>query len=517
MIETADVEAVTDNTGPEVTVVARQTAIGGSWMVGARLISRVIDLGTMLVLARILTPKDFGLVAIAMTVIFIVEAALELPLSQALVRLPHTTAAHYDTAFTLGFLRGLTLTSIVCLVSWPFARFYADARLLPLVILLSLAPAARGLVSPRLADFSRRLDFSPDFTIEFTGKLAAFLTAIGIAVTFRSYWAIAAGTIVAPVAGSITSYVLAPYRPKFSLAELPTFSGFLGWMTAAQIVSAFNWQMDRLLLGKLTSRSELGLFTAANDTSSVPALALFSPILRPLNSAFSMLRDDPKRLVSSYQASATACITLGLPILLGESLVAYPLVRLMFGEKWMGAAPLLRWLAISLVPTLFAVPLGPLVMALGKTQIFFRRNLFEVTVRIPLVVFGAIRWHFMGVVYARCIAETATICFCMVVVRSLIGLPIKAQLLAPWRSIVAAGVMVVAVALVTPRLTQATATAPLALGMAATVFTGAAVYVGALWALWRATGKPPGLEGMIIGKIGELVRRKPGLVKQEAP
>jgi len=78
-------------------------------------------------LARILQPADFGLVAIAMTLVSVVEAALKLPLNQALLRLPVTTAAQYDTAFTLSALRGLLLTLIVVLASWPFARSYVLA------------------------------------------------------------------------------------------------------------------------------------------------------------------------------------------------------------------------------------------------------------------------------------------------------------------------------------------------------------------------------------------------------
>ncbi len=262
-------------------------------MVGARLVSRVIDLATMLVLAHILLPKDFGLVAIAMSVIYIIEAALELPVSQALVRLRVIEPAHYDTAFTLSLLRGLALGFIVCAVSWPFAKFYADSRLFPLVCLLSIAPAARGLVSPRLADFSKNLDFSPDFTMEIFAKVTAFLIAITLGLTTRSYWAIAAGTVVAPVAGTATSYVLAPYRPRLNLSALPAFSGFLGWITAAQVVSAFNWQTDRLMLGKLMSKADLGLFTAANDFATVPVMALLGPILRPLLSAFSLVKEEP--------------------------------------------------------------------------------------------------------------------------------------------------------------------------------------------------------------------------------
>ena len=487
--------------------VGYKTAVGGTWMVGARLVSRVIDLGTMLVLAHILLPRDFGLVAIAMTVIFIIEAALELPVSQALVRLGTIGPSHYDTAFTLSLLRGIALSLIVCAISWPFARFYSDSRLTSLVCTLSLAPAARGLVSPKLADFSRNLNFSPDFTMEFVGKVIAFFTAITLALTTRSYWAIAAGTVVAPVAGTMTSYILAPYRPKLKLTELHAFSGFLGWITAAQVVSALNWQTDRLLLGKLRSKSELGLFTAANDAAIIPVMSLFSPLLRPLLSAFSLLKDNPDRLANSYMNSATAMLTLGLPILVGESLLAEPAVRVMFGEKWMGSAPLLRWLAISLIPMLFAMPMGPLVMAFGRTQIFLKRNIFEVCVKLPLIVVGAIKYGFMGVVFARCVSESATVCFCMVVVRRLTGLTIREQLQGPWRSIASSIAMAVVVSLALPRFCHSLAPLPLAAETLIVASLGALTYCSVLWGLWLAAGSPSGLEAMIAERFVDLVKR----------
>jgi len=495
--------------------LSRRTAIGGSWVVGARLISRIIDLGTMLVLAHILRPKDFGLLAIAMSVICVVEAALELPVSQALVRLHVIGTAHYDTAFTLSLSRGLALGLIVCALSWPFARFYSDSRLLPLVCVLCIAPVARGLVSPRLADFSKRLNFVPDFSMEVVGKVAAFVTAITLALTTKSYWAIAAGTVVSPVAGTITSYVLAPYRPRLTLSALPAFSGFLGWITAAQVVGALNWQTDRLMLGKLTSKAELGLFTTANDAANMPVMALLGPINRPLLSAFSLLRDKPERLVQSYLSSATAMVTVGLPILVGESLLASPAVRLLFGSQWLGAAPLLRWLAISSVPALIALPLAPLVMSFGCTHIFFKRNLLEVSVKIPLVVFGAIKYGFMGVIVARCISETTTVFFCMTVVRRLIGVPIYRQMLGLWRSIVSAVAMVFVILPLAPALTAREGFASLAAGLLLVATLGALTYCVVLWFLWNMSGNPEGLEAIVSSGIADATRRRGRLAARE--
>jgi O-antigen/teichoic acid export membrane protein len=488
-------------------VVGRSTAVGSTWTVGARLISRAMDLCTMVVLAHVLRPRDFGLVAIAMTVIYIVEAALEMPISQALVRLKEPDAAHYDTAFTLGLLRGLALSLILCLCGKPFSHFYADGRLFPLVCVLSLAPASRGLVSPALADFSRRFDFTPDFIMEFVGKLLAFGTAIGLALLTHSYWAIAAGTVISPLIATAVSYIVAPYRPRLSLKEMSSFSGFLGWITAAQVISAINWQADRLLLGKLTSRTEMGLFTAANDTANIPLMAFLGPVMRPLLSAFSVTREKNERLVNSYQISATAILTLGLPLLVGESLLAQPGTRLLLGPNWGGSANLLRWLALSIVPTLFASPMGPLVMAFGRTQIFLKRNLFELCVKLPLVVVGAIKFGFLGIIVARGISETASVLYCMYVVRRLTGLPIAQQLFHPWRSVVSTTVMAVALWLMDPLLTHL-AGASLAGGVLFVILTGAAVYLISLFSLWYASDCPAGLESMVAHKCSSLLKHQ---------
>jgi PST family polysaccharide transporter len=507
MANITDTEEVTDHQMDKGIVVGRETVTSGTWTVGARLISRFIDLVTMLILAHTLRPGDFGLVAIAMTVIYVLESALELPLSQALVRLSQLKATHYDTAFTLGLIRGATLSVIVALASWPFAHFYADKRLTALVCLLSLAPAARGLMSPRLTDYAKKLDFSREFATEFIGKVTAATCGIGLSVVTRSYWSIAVVIVLSPVAATIASYLLAPYRPRLNLIELSSFSGFLGWFTAAQVVIAVNWHCDRLFLGKLMSKPEFGLFATANDVANVALLIVFGPILRPLLSAFSLLREDTWRLANSYQKSSCAIVTLILPVLVGESLLAEPAIRLVFGEKWIGAAPLLRWLALSLIPALLAVPFGPLVMSFNRTQFFLKRNVVEICVKLPLVIVGTIKFGFAGAIFARFASELVAALFCMRMVRQLIALSIQRQLSAMWRSFCSALIMAIVVLCCMPHLVNTSDTPRLTLGTIVAVIVGATTYAATLFCLWRSEGSPAGVEAMAIEKISSLIKR----------
>jgi len=488
--------------------LGRQTAAGGILLVGARMISRVFDLITMLILARLLMPSDFGLVAIATSVVTILDATLDMPINQALLRLDEIIEIQYDTAFTLSLLRGVVLTTVLIAAAVPIAKGYHDPRLVLLICVLSFAPALRSLVSPRLAMFQKQMIFWRDLAMEFSGKLAGFACAVATALATHSYWAIAVGTVSFPAVMAIASYILAPYRPRLSLSELPIFSGFLGWMSAGQVVNALNWQCERLLLGTFKSATQLGLFSTASDITSIPFLAIFGPIMRPLLAAFAQLRDHPERLARSYQSAAKAVVAVGLPVVVGVSLVAGPIVRLILGDKWLGDIFLVHWLSLSLVPTLFAVPAYPLIMMYGETKLLFRRNLLEFGIKFPLAIIGIWKFGFTGLIAARLISEVSVNLFSILNVRRLIGLSLFEQLLGPWRSIVSVLLMTPAVLWCNQQFTNTGTILYVLLHLIAATATGAVVYLAASWVLWQSSGRPPGPEATAFAAFGRRAARR---------
>ena len=467
-------------------------------MVFARLISRVIDLMILLVLARLLSPSDFGLVAIAMIVVLVTEAALELPLSQALVRLPIIQPSYYNTAFTLSLMRGLLLCIVVCACAVPFAHFYKHPGLAPLICALSIAPAARGLLNPRMAQYAKDLNFKYEFFFELAGKSSAFILGTATAILTRSYWSIAICTIAAPLVTTLLSYCVKPFRPRLTLADWRVFVDFLGWISLSQVIMAINWQSDQLLLGKLMSPTQLGLFTNANNVSSIPSLAIFSPIQRPLLSAFAMVNREPARLQRVYQNASTAIVAVGLPLMVWESMQAEPLVRLLLGDKWLGAIFMLHWLAISLIPAFFGIALVPLSMAMDQTKQLAWRNFVQFCFKLPSVIIGALLFGFAGVVAARIISETAGAIYCMVIARRLLGLTVSSQFGNCWRSMVSTCVMTGVLNLCTHLPNFGTSTIMLVLTLGFTGIISAAVYCGTLLLLWLAAGKPSGVEATTL-------------------
>lgn len=486
--------------------IAGRAAAGAAWLIGARLGTKLIDLTTLLMLARLLKPTEFGLVAVAMTLILIVEAILELPVNQVLVRLPTLSSHLFDTAFTVGALRGLVLTVLLGGLAVPFSILYANPDLVLIILILGIAPITRGLLSPRLAIYARQLDFRRDFIIELAGKVLAFTASVVVAYRLHSHWALVVGIVASPVGMLVASYVAAPYRPRLSLEGWRIFAGFLGWTTASQLVSAINWQCDRLILGRFVSLQRLGQFSLANDLAYLPEQALIKPIMRPLISAFSHVRDDRARLRAAYAKAAAAVFALGLPIMTGLSLLAYPAVRLTLGGKWLEAVPILQWLALSLIPPLFVAPLIPLAMALDRTKVFLRISVWGLVVKLPLMVLGAAMLGVEGVIGARLMTALVTALIAMLYVRRLIGMSLTRQIASVWR-IVAGGLVLAAILLVLrPWLVGADGLI-LLVKLAGIATIGSIGYVATLFGLWAAGGASDGIEAAVVAQVRTRLQR----------
>lgn len=460
--------------------MAKRTIAAAAWSVSGRFLSRGVDLVTLFVLARLLTPADFGLVAIAMVLISIVEAVFELPLAQALMRLDTIGAVHLDTAFTLSMTRALVLGLLVSSLSWPFSLLYGDARLVPLVCVLSLAPAMRGMSSPGIVLRLKELDFTPGFKMELAGKLFGCAAAALLALLHFGYWAIAANTVVAPLVMSLVSYGIAPYRPRVTFKEWRSFSDFLGWASAAQLLSAFNWQCDRLVLARLIGRADVGRFAMASDLAGIPTQSLINPLISPILAAFTNLTGDRARLVAGYKRAASAITLIGMPLLVGIAVDAKSIVHFALGPQWYAAAPLLSLLSLQAVFTLFSAPLAPLVMSMGRTDLLLRQNVIEACVKIPAVVLGALLFGLGGVVAARLLAAAATAISAVVIVRGVLGYAVVAQMLNHWRQAASAAAMA-GVLLLCARVSPVADNA--AAEIAVSALLGGLVYGGAALAL----------------------------------
>jgi O-antigen/teichoic acid export membrane protein len=462
-------------------MLTMKTILGAGWTVSSRLSGRLIDFVTILVLARTLTPADFGLTALAMTLTVIVDTILQVPLIQALTRLESVTKSHLDTAFTLGALRGGVLSLVVLAAAWPFAHIYNDSRLIPLVAVLAIGPLARSLYSPAMVTYIRQMSFRQLFIAEFMGKVVASALAITIVYAGGGYWAIAASSVSAPVAITVISYIIAPYLPMLSLARFSEFSTFLGWYSTAQVVSTISWQFDRIVLGYFISKSDLGQFSMATDLSDMPTQSLIGPAMQPLMAAFSRINDDRERLRAAYLKASRFTMLLAAPTCLGLSLTADLIIQVLLGPKWTDAGMYLHWLALATMLNAFYQPVQSLALATNRTNVIVRVSLVELCSRIILVSLGIYLYSVMGVVAARGAMSLIMFMLALLTARYLIGIDAASEARNLWRVAAACAAMALLVSTMRYELAGSHLNAVLELGISAVV--GAVVYASTLFAL----------------------------------
>ncbi len=490
--------------------ISGRLARGATWIAASRVLISFIGLANTLVLARLLTPDDFGLVAIALSVSAIVLAVTELSLAQALVQHRDPSDAHYNTAFTLNMMRAAAVGLIVLALSQPMADFYDDPRLVPLFAAIAVSSLIIGAINPKLAAMSRGLVFWQEFATRSSDKFAGFVVALVVALVWQSYWALILGVLAGQLTSMILSYIIIPFRPRLQLAKWRDLMSFSVWVGLGQAVNTINWRFDQLVLGYFLGNSELGFYAVGDRLAVLPTREATQPVAQAVFPGFARLADDPQRLRSGYQRAQSALMFVSLPIGVGFAVTAEPLVLLAMGEQWLPSVIVIQFLASVFAVQTIASTVQPLAMGLGQSRILFYRSLLNFAIRVPLTLIGLLTGGLLGLLVARCAAGTIGIGIDMTLVRRLIGLSYVEQLSVNVRSLVAVAVMAVA-AHVAGLPFDGTDWSTLVLKAGAMIVTGFVVYPSGVFLLWSLFGRPEGPEHDALrfaGKGVAAVRRR---------
>lgn len=475
---------------------------GVAWIAGTRLIVNLVGFASTILLARLLLPADFGLVAIAMTIAAVLGSITELSLASALVHHDNPENRHFDAAWTLNIARALLLAGLMAVMAYPVSRLYADPRLFEIILVMAASTLIGGFSNPKLIVFTRNLVFWQEFVMGVSQKLAGFVVAIAIALIYQSYWALIIGSAAAQLVSVVLSYVLLPYRPRLQFAGSRSLLAFSVWLTLGRIVNTVTWRGDQLLIGYLLGAKPLGFYTFGDNLAGLPTREATGPIAQTLFPAFARLTGEPERLRAAYLRSQTLICAIALPIGCGFALVARPLVLAAVGEKWEPAIFIIQSLATIFAIQIVSSTLLPLALAMGETRALFRRDMGNMLFRFPLVTVGLVTGGLVGAVIARFISDVFTTLLNLALVRRLIGISITEQITANGRSGAAVGAMALVLGAMQHWAETGGRSVSSIFEIAVLIFAGALVYILALSALWFAARRPAGPEALII----EIVR-----------
>jgi O-antigen/teichoic acid export membrane protein len=483
--------------------LVRSLTRGALWVAATRAIINLASFANTLLLAHFLVPADFGLVALATTVTTIITSVTELSLSSALVQLADPVEQHFHTAWTLNFIRGGLIALLIAALSVPVARLYGDPRLVGIMLVIAVTTLISGAVNPKMAVFSRALMFRQDFILGVSQRVAGLLTAIVLVVITRSYWALVASLLATQIAALVVSYLLRPYRPRLQLTRARELMSFSVWLTFAQVANTLNFKFDQLVIGYFLGNAKLGFYTVGDTLAVLPTREATTPLAQTLFPGFVRLAADRPRLRRAYQRAQAALCAVGLPVGFGFAVVAGPLIQLTMGAKWQPVVFVIQYLACIFAVQTVASGLQALAMGLGETRRLFWRDVLILGVRVPLVIVGLWLGGLKGIVYARCVSGTLSLLLNLAMARGLLDLPIRQQLAANLRSALATLCMVAGGYFLCGRL-AASGVSGLVGQIAATVCGAGLIYVGSLYGLWRATGRPDGPEAELLRMLGKV-------------
>lgn len=475
-------------------------ARGAVWMVLFKLVERGLGLISTLILARLLTPADFGVVAMALSFIFMAELLSAFSFDVAIIHNQSATKAHYDSAWTCNFLLGLSITLIMVVLAVPIANFYRKPELMWVVYALAFGPLLTGAENIGVVAFRKELDFRREFKFQVSRKFVSFAVVVPLAFLLRSYWALVVGILLGKAAGTAISYMMHPYRPRLDVSKARELFVFSRWLLGNNLVSFFKERSADFFIGRLAGASSLGTYNIAYELANLPTTEISAPINRALIPGFAKMV-TPAEIASAYTNAVGLLALLALPAAACIFAVAPFLVPTLLGQKWLDAVPLMQILAFNGALMLFHSSICSVLIGRGFPKRVTFSNACYTGVLLALLAFFFLYRADVGVIgaaYATLLTSVLCTPIYLYQMRRCMGLASSLFLKAIVRPLVAAFALVAVVRWLLPTYDPTMGFVTTAAWLAAGVVLAVVAYVAMAASVWKAVGSPPGAEQILL-------------------
>ncbi len=481
--------------------INKRMASGIVWMVAARLLDRSIGIVSTLILARLLVPADFGLIAMATAIGGVLDLMGAFSFDLALIQKSNAEPRHYNTVWTFNVIFGVTCGLIMIALAGPAAVFYREPRLTDVIYVLSISYFINAFSNVGVVNFRKDLDFKNEFIFVFARRFIMFTLTIGAAFVLRSYWALLLGMTAGRIVGVVLSYTMNTYRPRFTLSAAKELFLFSKWLLLNNVLFFIVHDGCTFVIGRLFGATELGIYSVAYEISSLPSTELVAPINRVTFPGFSKMSVTDMSLAYLKLIGMVSIII--VPVGVGIAAVAGALVLTALGTKWIDAVPLIQILAIHGALAATQGNNGTVWLALGNPRVLTGSVVLFLLVLFPALYLFMSRLGVTGAGYAYLAANFATIPYGLYVTQKMLGFRLRALLQVVWRPWAAAAVMYAGVAALHSRVQ---AFSPIA-QLVCESLLGATIFIVSVLALWTLTGRPPGAERFCLDRVTDFIAK----------
>ncbi|VTT88157.1 Lipopolysaccharide biosynthesis protein WzxC [Halorubrum sp. DM2] len=330
--------AIVEKLVPRGTVV-QQAAKGGVWMTMIRFLSQGSYLLMLVVLARLLSPRDFGILGVALLTLSAMKRFSDIGINTALVQQKAADIDEYlNTAWMLAIGRGVLIVVVLFFAAPFIAGFFgeADSELAAIIRVIAFSPLLSGLQNPAVVYFQKDLEFHKEFVYQTTSSFARFVVGIGYALVSPTVWALVAGFVSVSASKVVLSYALHDYRPRPSVDRetLWELVHYGKWITGSSITKFVHSEGDDAFVGWFLSATALGFYQYAHRIADMPATQFTAVISSVTFPAYSKLQDDPAALKDALLGTTRLVALVTFPLSAGMALIAPSFVPVALGDEW---------------------------------------------------------------------------------------------------------------------------------------------------------------------------------------
>jgi O-antigen/teichoic acid export membrane protein len=347
---------------------------------------KVIFLVRTIILARLLIPDDFGLLAVSLVAVGFLMTVTNLGMAPALVQHISPNEQQYNTAWTIGVLRASLIAFIVFLTAPLIADLFAEPRAVDLIKVMALRPVLEAAASIKIAELTRNLRFRTLAFVYLPETLVNTIISIALA-PFIGVWALVAGFLAGMLVFILMSYILAPHRPKLTLditSTLPLIK-FGRWILLTGIIVSLGGSLLQMVISRKLGVAELGLYYLAAKLAFIPnevSRGVVGAVAFPL---YARLQTNAHKILRVFRAILQSVSALIIPVCLFIIVLAPSLVANVLGSKWEGTVPLIQLLALVNIIGLFGDLAVPILKGMGRPHQLVVIELIQSVLLIALI------------------------------------------------------------------------------------------------------------------------------------
>ncbi|MDH5377434.1 MAG: oligosaccharide flippase family protein [Gammaproteobacteria bacterium] len=476
------------------------------WSVLMRWSMKFIGLISTIILARILVPEDFGLVAMATLVIGLIEEFSTVNISLLLIRVKGDDRSHNDTAWTVGILQSIFVAALLFLLA-PFAAdYFNDPRVVDVVYVLALTKIIVGLQNIGIILARKELNFALDYRFIIYRRLAIFFPVLILALVLGDYWAIVYGTLIGEVVGVILSYTMHSYRPRFCTVHLAEYVKFAIPMIPMAIAKLLNDKFDVIVVGGNTGTAQMGIYNIANELGSIFTKEVILPTTRGLFPNFTRLAENREQFISVFLLIVSATLVFCVPVVAGMWLAVDDLVYVLLGEKWLESTVYLKWLVVfGAVTSVVAIMSEHPLIALKMEHTVNKLMWLRLAILAACVLVGYELNGILGIAMGMAVSALINLPLITLIVSYLLKVSFFKLTSTAVIPVFSATIMFLVIHfLLDPLITDLHQFIRLIL----IAGTGGLVYVSILYGIWVLRKKPEGIEKIVSQKISGAIKRK---------